>query len=99
MARRIRWFFLAALLAAAPMAVRAQSEGVGKAKQEKVQAKKERREAKELRKEEKRIAKKHLSNQDRATRKRMKQHKRRADQHGSNGHRDPFLRRLFGSKH
>lgn len=99
MVRWIRWSFLVVLLTAVPVAARAQSEGVGKAKQEKVQAKKERREAKEVRKEEKRIAKKHLSNQDRATRKRMKQHKRRADQHGSNGHRDPFLRRLFGSKH
>lgn len=87
------------LLLAAPAAVHAQSEGISKEKQEKLQAKKERRDAKEVRKEEKRIAKKHLSNQDRATRKRMKQHKRRADKHGSSGHRDPFLRRLFGSKH
>ena len=83
---------------AAPMVAHAQ-EGISKQKQEKLLAKKKRDDVKEVRKEEKRIAKKHLENQDKATRKRMKRHKRRADKQGNAGHRDPFLRRLFGSKH
>jgi hypothetical protein len=29
----------------------------------------------------------------------MKQHKKRAGKQGNTGHRDPFFRRLFGSKH
>ena len=85
------------VFAAAPV-VNAQ-EGISKQKQEKIQAKKKRNDAKEVKQEEKRIAKKHLANQDKATRKRMKQHKRRAEKQGNTGHRDPFLRRLFGSKH
>ncbi len=84
-------------IAAAPM-VHAQ-EGISKEKQEKKLRKKEQNDVKEVKKEEKRIAKKHLSNQDKATRKRMKQNKRRADKHGKGRHRDPFLQRLFGRKH
>lgn len=85
-------------VAATPMVVHAQ-EGISKQKQEKIQARKKKDDAKEVKKEEKRIAKKHLENQDKATRKRMKRHKRRADKQGNTGHRDPFLRRLFGTKH
>ena len=99
MKRRILRIITVLLLAfaAAPM-VHAQ-EGISKKQQDKIQRNKTKNDAKEVRKEEKRIAKKHLSNQDKATRKRMKQHKRRADKQGNTGHRDPFLRRLFGRKH
>ncbi|HQV39607.1 MAG: hypothetical protein IPO60_04850 [Flavobacteriales bacterium] len=85
------------VLAAAPV-VHAQ-EGISKKKQDKIQRDKKKNDVKEVKKEEKRIAKKHLANQGKATRKRMKRHKRRADKQGNSGHRDPFLRRLFGSKH
>lgn len=85
------------VFAAAPL-VHAQ-EGVSKKKQDKIQRDKKKNDAKEVKKEEKRIAKKHLKNQDKATRKRMKRHKHRAEKQGNTGHRDPFLRRLFGTKH
>lgn len=74
-------------------------EGVGKEEQEHIQQKRKKNDAKEVRKEEKRLYKQHLANQDKATRKRMKRHKRRAEQQGNTGHREPFLRRLFGRKH
>lgn len=73
--------------------------GIGQRDQERIQAKKEKTDAKEVKKEEKRLNKKHLSNQDKATRKRMKQNKRRAGKQGNSGHRDPFLKRLFGTRH
>ena len=84
-------------LSVAP-AVHAQA-GISKEKQEKNLRKKEQNDVKEVRKEEKRIAKKHLSNQDKATRKRMKRHNRRADKGGKGRHQDSFLHRLFGRKH
>ena len=87
------------LLAFAVAPVVHAQEGVSKKQQDKIQRNKKKNDTKEVRKEEKRIAKKHLSNQDKATRKRMKRHKRRADKQGNAGHREPFLRRLFGSKH
>lgn len=94
----LRLFTLFLLVCAAAPIVHAQ-EGISKKKQDKIQRDKKKNDAKEVRKEEKRIAKKHLSNQDKATRKRMKRHKRRADKQGNAGHRDPFMRRLFGTKH
>lgn len=75
------------------------SAGMSKKQQEKHLAKKERKDKKSLAKEEKRIYKLHREHQDKATRKRMKRNERRANKHGQNGHRDPFLRRLFGSRH
>lgn len=99
MARPIIRFLTVMILAIAFVpTVRAQ-EGISKEKQEKIQADKKKDDVKEVKKEEKRIGKKHLANQDKATRKRMKQHKRRAEKQGNAGHKDPFLRRLFGSKH
>ncbi len=83
------------LLAVAPLLVQAQEEGISRRKQEKLQAKKERNDKKAVQKEEKRLAKKHLENQDKATRKRMKRNKRRADKGGSGAHRDPWPRRWF----
>ena len=75
------------------------SAGMSKKQQEKHLAKKERKDKKSLAKEEKRIYKLHREHQDKATRKRMKRHERRAGKHGQSEHRDPFFRRLFGSKH
>ena len=94
----IRFLSIIVLAFAVVPAVHAQ-EGISKEKQEKSQSDKKKNDAKDVKKEEKRIEKKHLSNQDKATRKRMKQHKRRAEKQGNTGHRDPLLRRLFGSKH
>jgi len=99
MGRLLHRIVTALLLSCAILpAVHAQ-EGISKEKQEKIQRKKKRDDAKEVKLEEKRIAKKHLANQDKATRKRMKRHNRRAAKQGNTGHRDPFLRRLFGTKH
>lgn len=75
------------------------SAGISKRQQEKAQAKKARREKKDVAREEKRLLKLHMKHQDKATRKRMKREKRRADNHGQGQHRDPFLRRLFTRKH
>lgn len=99
MARQMFRFLLVALLAftaAPPVAAQA---GVGRKQQERIQRKKEKKGAVNVKKEEKRLLKKHLDSQDRATRKRMKRHKRRSEGQGSAGHRDPFLRRLFGTRH
>ena len=103
----LRKLFLLLLLAALPTFSSAQeaegsggkSAGMSKEKQEKHLAKKERKDKKSLAKEEKRLHKKHLQNQDKAARKRMKRNERRAGKHGQGKHRDPFLQRLFGSKH
>ncbi|MCB0772112.1 MAG: hypothetical protein KJZ58_12950 [Flavobacteriales bacterium] len=99
-ALRILLRFLAVLLLAlfALSPARAQ-EGIGKKQQEKIQRKKEKDDKKEVEKEEKRLYKRHLENQDKATRKRMKRNQRRAVKQGQAGHRDPFLRRLFGTRH
>lgn len=86
---------VALALVLAPMLLHAQEEGLSRRKQEKLLAKKERAEKKAVKKEEKRLAKKHLANQDKATRKRMKRNKRRADNGGSHAHRDPWPRRWF----
>jgi hypothetical protein len=75
------------------------SAGMSKKKQEKHLAKKERKDKKSLAKEEKALLKQHRQHQDKATQKRMKRNQRRADKHGQGRHRDPFFRRLFGSKH
>jgi Flp pilus assembly protein TadB len=89
---------LAAMLALAPHAAMAQDEGISQRKQERNLAKKEREEKKAKAKEEKADRKHHLSLQDKATRKRIKQHTRRADRHGSGRHRDDFPARLFRRK-
>lgn len=90
--------FLLAFIIVLPMTVHAQ-EGISKEKQERAQAKKKEDDKKEVRKKEKQIEKKHLANQDKATRKRLKHHKRRAEKHGNTTHRDPFLKRLFRRRH
>lgn len=99
MPRSLRLLLLSLLLAAPLTAVHAQEGGVGKDQQEKIQAKKKKEEKKARARKEKDDRKRHLSHQDKATRKRMKKNQRRADKHGSGAHRDPFLQRLFGHKH
>ncbi|MBP8823857.1 MAG: hypothetical protein KBH07_09445 [Flavobacteriales bacterium] len=94
----LRTVFLLLLTTGASTVAQGQA-GIGQRDQERIQEKKQKTDAKEVKKEEKRLRKKHLSNQDKATRKRMKRNKRRAGKQGNSGHRDPFLRRLFGSRH
>ncbi|MCC6840014.1 MAG: hypothetical protein IT230_07635 [Flavobacteriales bacterium] len=99
MARWLKRICLSLLpLMVAATALHAQA-GIGQRDQERIQAEKKKTDAKEVKKEEKRLYKKHLSNQDKATRKRMKRNKRRADRQGNSGHREPFFRRLFGTRH
>jgi hypothetical protein len=84
--------------AAAPTTAHAQA-GAGPDQVNPISAKQKQKRSKAIRKEEKRLNKQHLAHQDKATRKRMKRHQRRADKQGNTGHRDPFLRRLFHSRH
>lgn len=83
-----------ALLAAPDMAL-AQDGGISRKKQEKTLQKKARQDKKQKVKQEKRDRKRHLSLQDKATRKRLKKHGKRADRNGSNSHRDSFFQRIF----
>lgn len=71
-------------------------DGISKKKQEKIQAKKAKQEKKEKAKQERYDRRRHLSVQDKATRKRMRRHTKRADRRGSGIHRDGFFRRTFG---
>jgi hypothetical protein len=93
-----RLLFLVGMLSAPGTATYAQ-EGISKEKQEKIQAKKDKDLKKQRARKEKTDRKRHLRNQDKETRKRIKRNQRRADKHGKGAPRDPFLRRLFGSKH
>lgn len=95
----LRILFVLLLLGGAPALVHAQDKGITKEESDRNQAKIEKDKKKTQAKEEKRRYKKHLENQDKDTRKRIKQHKRRSDKHGTGKQQDPFLRRLFGSKH
>jgi len=99
MARRSLYLLLLLLaFVAAPRVAHAQADA-GPDQVNPMSAKDKQARSKAIKKEEKRMNKQHLANQDKATRKRMKQHQRRADKQGNTGHRDPFLRRLFHSKH
>lgn len=86
------------LLGGGTLGVHAQ-EGISKKEAEKMQARKEKDEKKAAKKAEKEKQKRHLGIQDKATRKRIKQHTKRAGKHGTNMHRDPFFVRLFGRRH
>ena len=94
------WLRLLLLLSliTAPAAIHAQDEGISQRKQEKILAKKAKDEKKAAVKKEKTDRKQHLGLQDKATRKRMKQHSRRADRSGPGRHRDGFFSRLFSRK-
>lgn len=94
-----RWWsvVLLALFAtvATPVEVAAQ-DGISRKKQERIQASKAKKEKKEKAKQERYDRRRHLSVQDKATRKRLKRHTKRADRRGSGAHRDGFFRRTFG---
>jgi hypothetical protein len=89
-ARVLRLLLMAVWLVAAPAAVQAQ-EGISKKKQEKIQAQKEKEKKKAKARKEKDDRKRHLSIQDKETRKRIKRHTKRADRSGSGAHRDRGL--------
>ncbi|MCB9169635.1 MAG: hypothetical protein H6597_00170 [Flavobacteriales bacterium] len=91
---RKAWLIVIALFAV-PVVTHAQDEGVSRKQQEKILAKKEKQKKKEQARKEKEDRKQHLAIQDKDTRRRIKQHTRRADRHGPGRHRDPFLKRLF----
>lgn len=96
----LRWIrvMLVAAVAMGPLAAHAQDEGISQRKQEKILARKERDEKKQKAKQDKENRERHLNLQDKATRKRMKKHGKRADRHGSGAHRDGFFSRLFRRK-
>lgn len=73
-------------------------EGISRKKQEKIQKDKAKEEKKELAQREKKGKKRHLSIQDKETRKRIKRNTKRADRRGTRTHRDSFFRRLFSKK-
>lgn len=82
-------------LLAAPVHVTAQ-DGISRKKQEKILEKKAHDEKKQKARQENDDRKRHLSLQDKATRKRMKRNNKRADRGGSDTHRDGFFKRTFG---
>ncbi|HRH39207.1 MAG TPA: hypothetical protein PK760_12730, partial [Flavobacteriales bacterium] len=67
--------------------------------QEKILAKKAKEDKKAKAKKVKDDRERFLSLQDKATRRRIKQNRRRADRGGTGRHRDGFFVRLFGHKH
>lgn len=88
-------FLLLITLLSAPLHTFAQ-EGISRKKQEKTLAKDAKKEKKTKAKQEKRDRKRHLSVQDKAARKRIRRHTKRADRGGSGRHREGFFRRTFG---
>ncbi len=83
-------------LSSVPTQLAAQEAGISRKKQEKILEKKAKEEKKQKAEQEKDDRKRHLSLQDKATRKRMKRNTKRADRGGSDAHRDGFFRRTFG---
>ena len=92
----MRWsaMVLLLVLAGAPHLSHAQ-EGIGQKEAERMQARKEKEERKQLAKQEKDDRRRHMKIQDKATRKRIRQHTKRADRRGSGRHRDGWLKRTF----
>ncbi|MEO8067397.1 MAG: hypothetical protein ABI599_06860 [Flavobacteriales bacterium] len=95
----LRSLIAVALAVAVPAVVHAQEEGIGRKEAEHIQAKKKKDDKKAAKKADKENQKQHLGIQDKATRKRIKQHTKRANKNGTNTHRDPFFVRLFGRRH
>lgn len=93
----IRIVLLLWVTAAVPVAGHAQ-DGISRKQQEKQLARKAKEEKKAKARKEKEDRKRHLSIQDKATRKRLKRHTRRADRSGSRTHRDGWLPGLFQRK-
>ncbi|HQW07037.1 MAG TPA: hypothetical protein PLN12_14220, partial [Flavobacteriales bacterium] len=93
-----KWLILCSLgllLLAAPASTSAQ-DGISRKKQEKLLEKKAKTDKKEKAAQEKADRKRHLSLQDKATRKRIKRNTKRAGRHGTNPHKDNFFQRIFG---
>lgn len=92
-----RWSFFSGLLLAFALQTTPISaqDGISRKKQERIQAKKEKQEVKDKARKEKQDRKRHLSIQDKETRKRIKRHTRRSHKHGTGTHRDGFPRNLF----
>ena len=97
MSRFVR-FLLVLTLLSSPVLVRAQ-DGISQKQQEKNLAKKAKEDKKAAKQKVKDDRKRHLSLQDKETRKRMERNRRRADRGGSGRHRDGFFTRIFGHKH
>lgn len=94
-----KWFAPVLVLFAlvlTPVHLTAQDAGIPQKKQEKLLEKKAKQDKKHTAKQEKEDRKRHLSLQDKATRKRMKRNTQRSDRGGSDAHRDGFFRRTFG---
>lgn len=93
-----RWLSVVVLVLMAGLAAPAVQgqDGISRKKQEKIQAKKAKQEKKEKAKKERYDRRRHMSVQDKAARKRLKRHTKRADKRGSGVHRDGFFRRTFG---
>ncbi len=85
---------LVAALALASTGTYAQ-EGISQKKQEKILAKKSKEDKKAKVRKEKNDRKQHLAIQDKAARKRLKRHFKRAERKGSGTHKDGGLRGLF----
>ncbi len=75
------------------------SAGMTRKQQERAQAKKGKEEKKARAKKEKEDRKRHLSIQDKKTRKRIERNRKRAERGGPGPHRDGFLHRIFGHRH
>lgn len=81
-------------LATAP-AISIAQDGISQKQQEKILSQKAKDDKKAKVNKEKSDRKRHLSIQDKATRKRLKKHNKRADRKGSGAHKDGCLRGLF----
>jgi Flp pilus assembly protein TadB len=92
----LRTLLLFLLLSALPTAQAVAQDGITRKQAEKNLARKAKEERKAKARKVKEDRKRHLEIQDKATRKRIKRHTRRADKRGSGRHRDGFLRRTFG---
>ena len=93
----VRMAFFVALVGT-PVVSTAQ-DGITQKQAEKAQARKAKEKKKEKAKAEKELKARHMDIQDKATRKRLKKHNKRADKGGSGQHRDPFFQRIFGTQH
>ena len=89
-----RLLLILLLFVGAPASTHAQ-DGISQKQQEKILAKKAKEDKKAKAQKEKDDRKRHLSLQDKETRKRIERNRRRAERGGSGPHRDGFFRRLF----
>ncbi|MBK8499703.1 MAG: hypothetical protein IPL52_13040 [Flavobacteriales bacterium] len=89
-----RLLLVLVLLTGVPASSHAQ-DGISQRQQEKILAKKAKEDKKAKAQKEKDDRKRHLSVQDKKTRKRIERNRRRAERGGPGPHRDGFFRRLF----